>query len=64
MASNKKQKSKGDFIDKPQWGKEQRHGGVYSASVSYIAKKGEETSSPPKKATVPRPPLYCAAGWG
>jgi hypothetical protein len=27
-------------------------------------KRGEETSSPPQKATAARPPLYTAVGWG
>jgi hypothetical protein len=64
--SSEKRKSKRinkeDFIDILRWGEKQRHGGAYPAGINY--KRGEETSSPPQKATAARPPLYSATGWG
>jgi hypothetical protein len=47
MANNKEQKSKEDFIDNPQWGRKQRHGGAYPAGASYIAKEGRRLAPLP-----------------
>jgi hypothetical protein len=40
MANDKDQKSKGNFINKPQEGRKRRHGGAYPTGASYITKRG------------------------
>jgi hypothetical protein len=62
--NKEERKSKEDFNDNPQPGEETeaRRGIPRRRKLHY--KRGEETSSPPRKATAARLPLYCATGWG
>jgi hypothetical protein len=44
----KRTTNKESFINSPQRGKEQRHGGAYPAGVSYIAKQGRRLALLPR----------------
>jgi hypothetical protein len=49
MASDKDQKSKGNFINKPQEGRKRRHGGAYPAGANYITKEGRRLAPLPRR---------------
>jgi hypothetical protein len=38
--NSEERKSKEDFIDSPQWGEKQRHGGAYPTGVTTSQKRG------------------------
>jgi hypothetical protein len=68
--NNKERKSKEDFIDRPQRGKKQRHGGAYPAGANYIAKEGRRLAPLPRRLswqgrpfTVPRAGGRCGECW-
>jgi hypothetical protein len=58
-ANNKKRETKEDFIDNPQRGRKQRHGGAYPAGASYIAKAGRRLVIRPKRIYFPEHFCYC-----
>jgi hypothetical protein len=49
MASDKDRKRKGNFINKPQEGRKQRHGGTYPIDANYIAKEGRRLAPLPRR---------------
>jgi hypothetical protein len=53
-----------DFINNSPCGGRNRGTAGHTPPAQLHPKRGEETSSPPQKATAARPPHYSVAGWG